>query len=71
MVLPMSCPICRRKVTELTGDSAKFLPFCGARCRDVDLYRWSSGKYAIVEALPDERLAEELLRQEDSEDFAD
>ena len=24
-------------------------PFCSPRCRQIDLYRWSEGKYAIVE----------------------
>ncbi len=25
----------------------KFRPFCSARCKDVDLHRWLSGRYAI------------------------
>jgi uncharacterized protein len=36
------CPIC--------GKSAdpKFRPFCSARCADVDLHRWLSGRYSIA-----------------------
>lgn len=29
--------------------SGEHFPFCSGRCREVDLYRWSVGSYAIVE----------------------
>lgn len=35
------CPICGKPRTE------KYRPFCSARCADVDLNRWLSGRYAI------------------------
>ena len=35
------CPICGKPSVE------KFHPFCSARCADVDLNRWLSGRYAI------------------------
>jgi hypothetical protein len=35
------CPICGRPASRTT------LPFCSARCRDVDLNRWLSGNYII------------------------
>lgn len=35
------CPICGKPSVEA------FRPFCSARCRDVDLHRWLSGRYAI------------------------
>jgi hypothetical protein len=38
------CPICGKPSAE------RFRPFCSARCKDVDLYRWLSGAYAIPAA---------------------
>ena len=35
------CPICGRPAV------ARFRPFCSARCADVDLGRWFSGRYRI------------------------
>lgn len=60
----MSCPICGKP-----GD-AKYRPFCGKRCADVDLARWLNGSYVIpgaaVEAedslLPRDDEADEALR---------
>jgi uncharacterized protein len=39
----MKCPICRK---EITRDNPEF-PFCGERCRILDLGNWASGKYVI------------------------
>ena len=36
-----ACPTCGKSVVPA------FRPFCSARCRDVDLHRWLSGRYAI------------------------
>jgi len=36
-----SCAICGKPVEE------RFKPFCSARCADVDLNRWLSGRYVI------------------------
>jgi uncharacterized protein len=36
-----SCPICGKPV------EPRFEPFCSARCADVDLNRWLSGRYVI------------------------
>jgi endogenous inhibitor of DNA gyrase (YacG/DUF329 family) len=41
----------------LPNDAAAlpYRPFCSQRCRQVDLVRWSEGRYAIVEPhVPDE-----------------
>ena len=38
---PAKCPICERPV------ALEFKPFCSARCADVDLQRWFSGRYAV------------------------
>jgi len=35
------CPECGKPANPAT------LPFCSARCRDVDLNRWLSGRYVI------------------------
>jgi len=39
----MKCPICKKDVEP--GD-AEF-PFCGERCRIIDLGNWSAEKYVI------------------------
>ncbi|MFZ5876491.1 MAG: DNA gyrase inhibitor YacG [Nitrospirota bacterium] len=36
------CPICRTR----KADPAH-LPFCGPRCREVDMGRWLSGAYRV------------------------
>ena len=40
-------------------ESALF-PFCSVRCQQIDLYRWSEGKYAIVEPIDPELIDAEL-----------
>lgn len=39
---PLLCPICRRS---FESSSSAVLPFCGDRCRLVDLNRWLSEDY--------------------------
>jgi len=56
MVRPSLCPICQAAVDPLS----KSLPFCTARCQQIDLLRWSKGKYAIVEPLRPEHIDPEL-----------
>ncbi len=36
-----TCPVCHKPTT----DQSK--PFCGERCRSVDMNRWFSGGYAV------------------------
>lgn len=38
---PRPCAICGKP-----ADKA-FRPFCSARCKDVDLYRWLGGHYKV------------------------
>ena len=45
-----ACPICGKPAVE------KYRPFCSARCSDVDLNRWLTGRYAVPAAEEDERL---------------
>lgn len=44
---PPACPICGKVSV------AKFHPFCGKRCADVDLHRWLNGIYAVPAAEDD------------------
>ncbi len=48
------CPICRKPMT------AKFRPFCSARCADVDLGRWFTESYSVPAPPPDEAEADEI-----------
>lgn len=56
MIRAMTCPICEKELAPGAGTESRWAPFCSERCRNVDLYRWSEGRYAIVEPLaaPDE-----------------
>lgn len=65
MVRAATCPICRRPLTRIDDKLPTTQPFCSERCRQVDLFRWSTGKYAIVEELEPEKLAEAMLEQEE------
>jgi uncharacterized protein len=56
MIRPIECPICRKPVSAPVGQSPHCFPFCSERCRQVDLLRWSKGKYAIVKPLQPEQL---------------
>ncbi len=58
MIRPMSCPICKKPLTDPTGEAGRFAPFCSERCRQVDFFRWSDGKYKIVEQVDPELLPE-------------
>ena len=65
MIAPRTCPICDAALppdVSPAGNSAadKAFPFCSERCRNVDLYRWSQGSYAITEPLTPDRLLHEL-----------
>ncbi|MEM9703448.1 MAG: DNA gyrase inhibitor YacG [Planctomycetota bacterium] len=66
MVRPVSCPICGKELPPESADpvNSKWFPFCSERCRNVDLLRWSEGRYAIEEPLTPERLSEEIERDE-------
>lgn len=58
------CPVCSKPVPANSG------PFCGERCRTVDLNRWFTGSYAVpaveLDDVDDEALsAAENLRKPD------
>jgi endogenous inhibitor of DNA gyrase (YacG/DUF329 family) len=52
-VTAAKCPICERPVVP------EFSPFCSARCADVDLHRWLTGRYAAPGAEGAEGLGDE------------
>ena len=57
----MTCPICRKEVTEGNPE----FPFCSERCRLLDLGNWASGKYVI--STPRNEPAEEQPDNQDEE----
>ncbi|MGH9543607.1 MAG: DNA gyrase inhibitor YacG [Terriglobales bacterium] len=60
--LKLKCPICKQPVT---SQDAEF-PFCGERCRLIDLGRWASGAYVISFPVQDtDDGIEELSRDSD------
>lgn len=38
------CAICGAAISD---EQMKWHPFCSARCKDVDLHHWLTGRYAI------------------------
>ncbi len=60
MVRPTTCPICDQPVSAAAAAESGFFPFCSERCRNVDLLRWSDGKYAIVEPLSPDGILERI-----------
>lgn len=65
MIQRMTCPICERELPlEITGENSLF-PFCCLRCKQVDLHRWMSGGYSLVDQLTPDQLLAELPEEED------
>lgn len=69
MIQRPHCPICEKPLPDDPQQSAKVMPFCSVRCRQIDLFRWTEGRYAIVDQLDPERAA--LLRLEQEGQLAD
>lgn len=67
MVRLPSCPICNIELSATAATESSDFPFCSERCRQVDLLRWSDGKYAIVEPLSADMIAERQLDDEQDE----
>ncbi len=51
MIRPHTCPICRKALPVEDPQQVPTFPFCSDRCRKIDFFRWTDGKYAIVEPL--------------------
>jgi endogenous inhibitor of DNA gyrase (YacG/DUF329 family) len=47
--LNLRCPICKKAVKSENSD----FPFCGERCRLIDLGKWASGGYVVRSPLQD------------------
>ncbi len=45
------CPICRKR---FDSSQSTFLPFCGERCRRIDLGRWLGEEYTVPVERDDE-----------------
>ncbi len=54
VIQSQTCPICRKNLTINPQAESVLFPFCSERCQQIDLYRWSEGKYAIVEPVDPE-----------------
>ncbi|MFK7776775.1 MAG: DNA gyrase inhibitor YacG [Gimesia sp.] len=67
MIQPQTCPICRKVVTANASDDQSSVPFCSKKCREVDLFRWSEGRYAIVEEL-DPHMIDLMRLEQEGED---
>jgi endogenous inhibitor of DNA gyrase (YacG/DUF329 family) len=48
-ILKLKCPICKKPFTSQDAD----FPFCGERCRLIDLGKWASGAYVISSPVQD------------------
>lgn len=59
-----SCPICKTELAASAATGSKDFPFCSSRCREIDLLRWSDGRYAIVEPISADKLAEKMFEDE-------
>ena len=52
----MKCPICKKEVSL----DDPYMPFCGERCKLIDLGNWASGKYVIPSPIsPDDDFPDE------------
>lgn len=60
MIRPQTCPICDAELATNAATTSPLFPFCSRRCKMIDLYRWTEGKYAIIDPLTPERLLEEM-----------
>ncbi len=47
MVATVPCPVCRRPVS-VDADRPTAFPFCGSRCRTLDLGAWATDRYVIA-----------------------
>jgi uncharacterized protein len=45
----LHCPICKKEVVSKSED----FPFCGERCRLIDLGKWASGGYVVSSPVTD------------------
>lgn len=46
-----TCPECRKRFRYASLKAHPEFPFCGERCKTIDLGRWLSNEYTVVEDL--------------------
>ena len=46
----LTCPICDKKLKGRTVAELPHLPFCSARCKQIDLGRWLGEAYRVPAA---------------------
>jgi endogenous inhibitor of DNA gyrase (YacG/DUF329 family) len=65
------CPVCRKVMNEAGLQNSReggFYPFCGNRCRMIDLGKWFDGDYRIPAAVkPEEETGEEATNGDKAE----
>lgn len=69
--LEVTCPTCKKKFNYYESD---FRPFCGERCRLIDLGQWLSESYTVpVEKLTEEeaQTLEQLINEKNNEEKND
>lgn len=67
----VSCPQCKKKFNYY---ESTFRPFCGEKCRQIDLGHWLSESYAVpVQKLSEEEIStlEQLTNEKDEENNAE
>lgn len=64
MIRRMTCPVCDKELPIEIDGNAPLFPFCSPRCKQVDLYRWLSNGYAIVDQLTPEKMIEQLSAED-------
>jgi len=62
MIKPHNCPVCEKTFNTSDEAGKSHFPFCSQRCRQVDLFRWSEGRYAVVEDI--DPMVAEFLRDD-------
>ncbi|MCA9035798.1 MAG: DNA gyrase inhibitor YacG [Planctomycetaceae bacterium] len=62
MIRRQDCPVCGKGLPDDPAVLKKYSPFCSERCKQVDLFRWAEGRYAIVENV--DPIEAELLAQD-------
>lgn len=50
----LQCPICQRRIRYDLLQEVPYRPFCGNRCKLIDLGKWLNEEYRISEEIPDE-----------------
>jgi len=55
---PTTCAICGKPLEAGAALNSPLYPFCGTRCKQVDLLRWCKGEYAVVNDMDPDILLE-------------